>query len=114
MERLESMGTTSGVQRERVWHSATRSSVRVASGSDGRGRRPATFDDVGLAICFLVLVGVVVLGGLLMLFSWVTTTLPTSPTMACHTFEGCAISAPDEAQLAWPIEPQIQEPTTTP
>jgi hypothetical protein len=108
------MGTTTGLQRERVLQSATRSSIRVVRGSDDRGCRPATVDDVVPAVCFLALVGVVVLGGLLMLFSWVTTALPTRSVIACHEFDGCAISSPDEDQRVWPIEPQTQEPTRIP
>ena len=108
------MGTTSGLQREGVWHSATRRPVRVGSASEDRGRPRPTFDDVGVAVCFLALVSVVVLGGLLMLFSWVTAVLPTDPVMACHAVEGCGISATDEEQIGWPIETQIHDSTTTP
>jgi hypothetical protein len=70
-------------------------------------------DEVGVAVCFLALVGVVVLGGFLMLFSWFTATRPTDPAMACHTAQGCGISAADHEQIAWPIETHIDDSTTT-
>jgi hypothetical protein len=114
MEQPESMATVTSMQRERVGNSASLPSVRVVRGADGRARGRVTLDDAVIAICFLALVAVVVLGGLLMLFSWVTAALPTSPTVACYGFNACPVSAPDEDQVVWPVEPGIQEPIQTP
>jgi hypothetical protein len=52
-----------------------------------------------VVVCFLALVGLVVVGGLFMLLSWVTTTLPTNTRIACPYGPACETSAPDETQL---------------
>ena len=62
------------MHKERVLNSVH--TVRVDRGAYPASPRWASFNDWIPVVCFLALVGVVVVGGLLMLFSWVTTTLP--------------------------------------
>jgi hypothetical protein len=83
------------IQRDRVWNSATRR-VRVAPRPDGLRKRRTSFDDVIVVVCFLVLIGIVVIGGAVMLLSWVTATLPVSPRFACPEFDSCVVPGPDE------------------
>lgn len=106
--------TVSSMQREQAWNSVLRGSGRVARGADGAGSSRAAFDEGVVAICFLVLVGVVVLGAILMLFSWVTTTLPTSPMVMCPAFDGCVTPIPDENQAVWVGDSAIDGPRLTP
>jgi hypothetical protein len=80
------------VQRDR---SFARNHGRLAFGSDGVGRRRITFNDGIVGACFLVLVGLVVLGSLLMLLSWVTATLPPSMLRSCPEFDVCGPPALD-------------------
>ena len=84
---------------ERVWNSVARPSVRVVRGSDGAGSHRRTLEDGVLAVCFLALVGVVLLGALLTLFSWVTT-LPTNPPNLCRELDACPVT-PDQGQTDW-------------
>lgn len=86
------------MDREQTWNLVLRGSARVVRGADRAGSSRTAFDEGVVAVCFLVLVGVVMLGALLMLFSWVTTALPTSPTVVCPAFDGCVIPTPDESQ----------------
>jgi hypothetical protein len=92
----------------------TRRSARVTRGSDGKGSRRRHFDDAVLAVCFLALVGVVILAGVLMLLSWITTMLPTSPMVVCPEFDGCAMPTPNEEQGVWVDDPRIDQPTMIP
>src|SRR6266704_5747929 len=75
--------TLSSIQAERMGSRAMRRSVPTARGSDASDFCRPAFGDGVLAACLLALVGIVVIGGLLMLFSWVTATLPTSQLIAC-------------------------------
>lgn len=84
-------------QRDRVWNSTTRP-VRVVPGPDGPGKRRLSADDVAVVVCFLALIVIVVLGGVVMLLSWVTATLPVSPRFACPEFDGCVVPGPDKDQ----------------
>jgi hypothetical protein len=52
--------TVLSMQRDRVWDSATRR-VRVVPRPDRPGKRRISFDDVVVAICFLALIGIVVI-----------------------------------------------------
>lgn len=57
-----------------------------------------------------VFAGIVVVGGLLALFSWVTATLPVSPLVACQDVHGCADAAPDEEpEVLPPHDPLLQD-----
>jgi len=90
-----------------------RRSVPSARGSDASGFcGPASGDGV-LAVCLLALVGIVVIGGLVMLFSWVTTTLPTSQLIACPEFDGC-VMPPEESQTVTVDSPPLDEPRMSP
>jgi hypothetical protein len=80
------------VQRDR---SFARHRGRLALGSDRVGRRRINFNDGIVCVCFLVLVGLVVLGSLLMLLSWVTATLPPSMLRSCPEFDVCGPPALD-------------------
>lgn len=106
--------TVMSMQREQTWNLVLRGSARVVRGVDRAGSSRATFNESVVAVCFLVLVGVVMVGALLMLFSWVTTTLPTSPTVACPAFDGCVIPTPDERQAEWAGHSSIDGPRFTP
>ena len=102
------------MRTDRVWNAVTRRSVRVVRGSDGASpRRPALGEGV-LAVCVLALVGVAVLGGLLILLSWVTTTLPMNQILACPEFDGCVVPTPDQDQAVGVGDPRIDEPVLTP
>jgi hypothetical protein len=65
-------------------------------------------------VCFLALVGVVVFGGLLMLFSWVTAGLPPTALATCPGIDGCVAPAPAEGPAAWVEAPWLDEATATP
>ena len=79
-----------------MWNSAARR-VRPVSIPDGaRGKRRTSFDEVFVVVCFLALIALVVLGGAVMLLSWVTATLPVSPRIACPKFDSCVVPGPDE------------------
>jgi hypothetical protein len=106
--------TVPNMHKERAWNSVTGRSVQAVRGSDGAGHRRLTFDDGVLAVCFLSLIGVVVLGGFLMLFSWVVATLPTRPMSACPQFDGCVVPAADEGQAKGADESRIDGPKMTP
>jgi hypothetical protein len=102
------------MQREQAWNSVLRASARVVRGGDGAGSSHVAFDEGVVAVCFVALVGVVLLGAILMLFSWVTTTLPTSPVVVCPAFDGCGIPTPDENQATWVGDSSIDGPRLTP
>jgi hypothetical protein len=65
-------------------------------------------------VCFLAVVGVVVFGGLLMLFSWVTAGLPPTALTTCLAMDSCVAPAPAEDSAAWVEAPRLDEPTATP
>jgi hypothetical protein len=81
--------TVLSMQRDRVWDSATRRVRAVPSPDGSRGKRRTSFDEVFVVVCFLALIAVVVLGGAVMLLSWVTATLPVSSRIACPELNGC-------------------------
>lgn len=108
------LGNSSWIMhRGRTWVWATRPSQRAGRGSAGTGSRPATLDDAAIAVCFLALIGVVVFGGLLMLFSWVTAVLPPSALTTCPGIDGCAPATAGEP-AAWIEAPRVDEPTAMP
>jgi hypothetical protein len=102
------------MHRGRTWNWASRPSQRSRRGSVGPGSRPATLDDAAIAVCFLALMGVVVFGGLLMLFSWVTAGLPPTALTTCPGIDGCVAPAPAEGPTAWVEAPRVDETTATP
>jgi hypothetical protein len=84
------------LQRDRVGRSATRRG-QVVPRSDGPGNRRTSFDDLVVVLCFLALIGIVIVGGVVMLLAWVAATLPASPPrIACPEFDGCVVPEPDE------------------
>ena len=109
------LGNSSWIMhRGRTWVWATRPSQRAGRGSAGTGSRPATLDDAAIAVCFLAVIGVVIFGGLLMLFSWVTAGLPPSALTTCPGIDGCVAPAPAEDPTAWIEAPRVDESTPTP
>jgi hypothetical protein len=111
---LRGQPTVASMRDERVWNAVTRRSMPAVHGADDAGSRPATFGDGVLAVCFLAIVGLVVLGGVLMLFSWVTATLPRDPISVCREFDGCVMPTPDEGQAIGGDDPRIDAPRMTP
>jgi hypothetical protein len=84
------------LQRDRVGRSATRRG-QVVPRSDGAGNHRISFDDLVVVLCFLALIGIVIVGGVVMLLAWVAATLPASPPrIACPEFDGCVVPEPDE------------------
>ena len=89
---------------------------RRAIGAGGpnaeRLQRPAR--EGVLAVWILALIAVAIVGGLLVLFSWVTAMLPPSQLMACPEFDGCATQASDTAEPVPPEDPWLDEPRMVP
>jgi hypothetical protein len=83
------------VQRDRAWISASRL-VRAVSRTERPRERRTSFYDVVVVVCFLALIGIATLGGVVMLLSWVTTSLSVGARGACPEFEGCVQVEPDE------------------
>jgi len=98
------------MHRGRPWDPTPRPSLR---GSGTSGVRPAVLDDAVIPVCFLALVGLIVLGALLMLFSWITAGLPSSAYTTCATIESCAAPPSPEDPRSWVNGPQLDEPTET-
>ena len=97
--RVQATATT--MRMERVWDTVTRRSNPFARGSAGVGYRPPTFGDVAVVVCFLALIGIVVLAGVFTVFSWVTAGLPARLTGPCPEFARCAPAEPGGGQ---PVE----------
>ncbi len=99
---------------ERVGDAVTHRSKPVARGSADGTYRPRTFDDGVLFVCLLMLVGVVILGGLLMLFYSVAVTLPPRLIIACPEFDGCPASEPPSGQAVWMDDHLLNGPKMIP
>ena len=102
------------MRRERVWNSATERMARPVRGAYRASPRWAIFNDGIVVVCFLALVGLVVVSGLFMLLSWVSTTLPANTTIACPQQPACEASTPDETQLILGGDGRIRELKPTP
>jgi hypothetical protein len=89
------------MNRDRAWYSLTRRRGRVLLGSADADRRRIAFDDGLLVVCLCVLAGLVVLGGALLLLSWVTATLPPRMLMSCSEYHSCVAPEPDMNQVLW-------------
>ena len=100
------------MHREGVWNSATKRAARPVREADRSSPHWTTFNDGIVVVSLLALVGLVVVGGLLVLLSWVATTLPANTRIACPHQPACEASAPDETQPALG-HPQAQELTPT-
>jgi hypothetical protein len=98
------------MDREHEWNSVTDRAFRVDRRTQRASPRRKAFDDWIPVVCFLALVGVVVLGGLLMLLSWVTTTLPVSARIPCPYLPGCVATPPDETQSVPADDARVYEP----
>src|SRR5262245_29736412 len=86
--------TEPDMQSAWVWDSST---LRVRAAPSVDRREPRTsLNDIIVAVCFLALIGLVLIGGPLLLLSRVVATLPVSPRTACPEFEGCVVVEPDE------------------
>lgn len=83
------------MQRDRAWDSATRGAREVVRPEHARKGR-TSLDDIAVIVCFLVLIGIVVLGGALMLLSWITATVPVSPRISCAEVDRCAAAASEK------------------
>ena len=82
-------------QMEQVWNLFARRRQRDAIASGGMRRRRVAFDEGILPVCLFVLSGLVLLGGLFMLLSWVTVKVPTRQLKSCSEFERCVTPAAD-------------------
>jgi len=95
------LGTVAMLQRDHVWNSGTRRRQRVAAGSGGVRRRHLAFGDGILVVCLFALGGLLLLGSVLMLLSWVTVTVPTRELKSCSEFERCVAPATDGNESSW-------------
>jgi hypothetical protein len=107
------LATVFTMQRDEAWKSLTHRRGRVSLGSDDAGRRRVALDDGILVVCLVVLVGLVVLGGVLILLSWTTATLPPSMLTSCPEFDGCVAAAPDGNESLWVDDPLTDGPRMT-
>jgi hypothetical protein len=100
------------VQRDRAWTSASRL-VRATSRTEApRERRTSVyFYDVVVVLCFLALIVIATLGGVLMLLSWVTATVSVTPHVACPDAEVCARPEPDTSHGTSIDEHSTDEPS---
>jgi hypothetical protein len=101
------------MHRGRPSDPALRSFLQAVRGLDTSGLRPAALDGAVIPVCFLALVALVVLGAMLMLFSWITAGLPSSAYTMCATIESCAAPTPAKDPRSWVDGPQLDEPTET-
>jgi len=60
-----------------------------------------------------VLAGLVVLGGVLLILSWVTVTFPPRMLMPCSGYASCVGSEPDVNQVLWVDDSLTDGPTMT-
>ena len=102
------------MHRERVWNSTTERTARPVRGAYRASPHRTTFNDGIVVVCFLALVGLVVVGGLFILLSWVTTTLPTNTRIACPHGPACETVAPDETPSVLGDDGRTGEPKLTP
>lgn len=107
------LATVTTMQRDEVLKSLTHRRGRVSLDSDGAGRRRVALDDGILVVCLVVLVGLVVLGGVLILLSSVTATLPPSMLTSCPELDRCVARAPDGNEALWGDDPLTDGPRMT-
>jgi hypothetical protein len=89
------------MDRERTWNSVVHGFVRPVRSSDRARLHRAAFAEGVVAVFFLALVGLAVLGGVLTLFSWITAALPTEPVVMCREFDRCVAPEAPDIQPAW-------------
>src|SRR5262245_19812058 len=95
-----------------AWDASTHR-VRAGPSPDHRGERRTSLNDIIVAVCFLALIGLVLIGGPLMLFFRVVATLPVSLRTACPEFEGCVVAEPDENEAVSVDDHLIDGPKLT-
>jgi len=103
-----------GLRRDRRWDSETGHAREVRRDGPGEGR--SSFDgvyDVVVVVCFLALIGIVVLGGAWMVLSQLAAVLPVSPPIACAEFDDCVVAGSDANEAAVVDEARTDEPTLT-
>jgi len=100
------------MQRDRAWDAVTRG-AREVTRPDRAGKGRTSFDDVAVVVCFLVLIGIAVLGGALMLLSWITATVPVDPRIACSELDDCAVTASDKNEAVFVDDDWVYGPKLT-
>jgi hypothetical protein len=105
-------GTMLSVLRDRAWSSGARL-IRAVPRAEGPLARRTSFYDVIVVVCFLTLIGIAMLGGVVMLFSWVTATFSASGRGACPEFEGCGQPDSDDHQGGAVDEHRTDDPMLT-
>jgi len=101
-----------GLRRDRRWDSATACEVT----REGSGQGYSSFDgvyDVVVVVCFLALIGLVVLGGVWIFLSQLAAVLPVSSRIACAEFDSCVVAGPDANEAVVVDEARTDEPTLT-
>ena len=105
--------TAAMLQRDQVWNSLTRRRPRAGVGSGGERRHRAAFGDGLLVVCLFAVAGLLLLGSLFMLLSWVTVTVPARELKSCSDFEGCVAPATDADESLWTEGPMADRLKTT-
>ena len=100
------------MHRVRPWEWTTRTRRGVERKPRVPSFWPALLDDVVLPACFLALVGIVLVGALLGLLSWVSAGIPPAPPMACADIASCP-PAMVENPSAWGDVAGLAGPTET-
>ena len=99
--------TAAMLQRDQAWNPLARRRPRNAVGSGGVHRRRVAFGDEMLGVCLFVVAGLILLGGLLMLLSWVTVTFPARELKSCSASEGCVTPATDASESLSTDDPLV-------
>jgi hypothetical protein len=97
--------TAAMLQRDPIGNSLTRRGPRDGVGSGGVRRWRMAFGDGVLVVCLIVVAGLILLGSLLMLLSWVTVTVPARESKSCSDFERCLAPATDANESLWADDP---------
>ena len=100
-------------QIEQVWKPFARRRQRDAIASGGMRRRRVSFDDGIFPVCLFVLSGLILLGGLFMLLSWITVTVPARQLKSCSEFERCVAPAAEMNEPLWVDDPPADRLTIT-
>lgn len=87
------------LQRD-LMDSLTRRRPRDAVDSGGVRRRRVAYGDGVFVVCLFLVAGLILLGSLFMLLSWVTVTVPRE-LKTCSDFEGCAPPTTDANESLW-------------
>jgi hypothetical protein len=104
--------TVRRMHRDPPWESATRSDQKLRR-PDGPEKRQLRLNEVAVVVCLLALIGVSILGGALMLLSWMTATTPVSSRKSCPEIQGCAETASYESDAVLVDDDWIYGPKLT-